>query len=120
MSAEILMYTFWIRNDATAEATQIKGQGTTVAAAFKDGWDGANEAFRQGSDGDAVAPARLMIQLKDGRKVARKPTNFATRTPWTPEEDNGPNAPICQGDAAKTYATLVEEGKAEWKKKEGK
>lgn len=114
MSEELLTYTIWVRNDATGEAAQFKGQGTSVPAAFKEGWDNANEAFGKSSDGGFISEARLGVVLRDGTRVLRRPADFASGKPYDPTTEAKP-APVASGDAAKTHATLVEEGKAEWK-----
>lgn len=112
MADEPLMFTIWIRNDVTGEATQIKGQGTSIPAAMKDGWDNATESFGKDSNGGCISEARLAVTLRDGRKVFRKPAAFASRMPYA--ESEAVPVPTCSGDAAKPFATLVEEGKEKW------
>lgn len=97
-----LMFTFWIRNDVTKEATQIKGQGKNVPDAFKEGWENANEAFGKGSSGEYISLPRLGVKLPSGETVLRSPSAFASREPYNPETENKA-APVCTGEAARKY-----------------
>lgn len=87
MTADPLMFTIWVRNDVTGEATQFKGQGNGIAEAFKDGLENATAAFRKGSDGDAIADARFGVVLPSGDRVLRDPTLFASRQPYDPAKE---------------------------------
>lgn len=96
MSAEPLMFTIWIRNDATGEATQIKGQGAGVPEAMKDGWENAIEDFRTSSSGaPPVSRSRLCVTLPSGGRVFRRPEKFASRVPYddATEREIVPSAP---------------------------
>lgn len=96
MADEIVMFTIWIRNDSTKEATQIKGQGKSLPEAFKDGWENANEFFRKGSSGDYISAPHLGVKLPTGEVVFRSPANFASATPYNAElEAKEFAAPIC-------------------------
>ncbi len=59
-------------------------------------------------------PDRVAVVLRDGRKVFRKPLNFASRKPYDAAEEREFAVPACEGDAALPHATLVEEGRAKW------
>lgn len=112
-----LMFTLWIRNDTTGESTQIKGQGSTVPEALKDGWDNACADFGTSSSGaPPLSKARLRVRLPSGESVWRSPAKFASRQPYEPAEAKEHEIPEAKGDAAKPFAQLVDEGKAEWKK----
>lgn len=99
-----LMFTIWIRNDSTKEATQIKGQGKSVPEAFKEGWENANEAYGKGSSGEFISAPHLGVKLPTGETVFRSPGKFASAKPYDAETEAKEFAPpICTGAAAVKY-----------------
>lgn len=99
-----LMFTIWIRNDSTKEATQIKGQGTSVPAAFKEGWENACEAYGKGSSGEFISAPHLGVKLPTGEVVFRSPGKFASAKPYDAAiEAKEFAAPICEGAGARPY-----------------
>lgn len=99
-----VMFTIWIRNESTKESTQIKGQGTSIPAAFKEGWDNANEAYGKGSSGEFISAPHLGVKLPTGEVVFRSPGKFASAKPYDAEtEAKEFAAPICEGAGARPY-----------------
>lgn len=111
-------FTIWVRNDATKEAAQFKGQGDSIPAAFKDGWDNATEDFgKNSSGGPPISRAHLAVRLPDGKSVFRRPEAFASREPYDPARESREfELPTTSGEASQPFADLVAEGRASFSK----
>ena len=67
----IKLFHFAVTNDRTGEQIDFKGQGLTVADAFKDGVSNCQDTFKHKNDGRQRDPNSCNVTLEDGRIVLR-------------------------------------------------